>query len=84
VNWCARYATADGKTLAQLETPSGNDLVHQEELRRTLETARPVYEEEPLTSDGQLIDKISSCAGIPPLYGSYGPCEADIRELRVR
>ena len=84
VNWCARYATADGKTLAQLETPSGNDLVHQEELRRTLEGACPVYEEEPLTSDGQLIDKISSCAGIPPLYGSYGPCEADIRELRVR
>ncbi|HNX59451.1 MAG TPA: hypothetical protein PKK43_10160, partial [Spirochaetota bacterium] len=62
----------------------GKDLSRQEELRRTLEGARPLYEDEPLTSSGQLIEKVSSCAGIPAVFGSFGACEADIRELHVR
>jgi adenylosuccinate synthase len=76
---CDRNAVDVGRIVGLKLGPRG-DLTHQERLTRLLERARPVVDDAPIASPGELLERMESIAGCDAWFTSSGPTHQHVAE----
>ena len=84
LKWCERYSTAsppDSSSLTErLPVGACRDLSHQLVLTKLLESARPQYAVESISSGEDYLKRLAAVTSLPVTLCSYGETCADVRE----
>ena len=80
LQWCESYSTPSLPIIDRLPMGVCGDLSHQSMLTQLLESSKPRYALEPIHSDGDYFERMSSVTDLPVILRSYGSTNSDVRE----
>jgi adenylosuccinate synthase len=88
LKWCERYSVdppvLEGpRYVERLPVGVREDLDHQLSLTKLLQSARPIYNVEPIRSAPDFLERITGVTSLPVALCSYGATFADVREKRA-
>jgi adenylosuccinate synthase len=84
LKWCKGYAVTPPlpqwpRKVERLPLGGNEDLGHQLALTHLLQKARPRYDEEPICSVPDFLDRITGVTSLPVAFCSYGATSATTR-----
>jgi adenylosuccinate synthase len=85
LKWCERYSVESpllqgARYVEQLPLGVSEDLDHQLSLTHLLQSARPLYNAEPIRSAPDFLERITGVTSLPVAFCSYGATCAEVRE----
>lgn len=86
LKWCERYGVEPSlspwpQAVERLPLSARGDLDHQHSLTVLLQSARPQYDDAPIRSASEFVQRIAKVTSLPVSLVSHGPTWADVREL---